>query len=191
MRKIGSKHDEEKKHKRNQLIIGVILILVMFGSVFGIIVGSFGKEDNTKTEYNGFEFTKQNERWLLNIGDFQFVFRYNPYEVEEIEANSSLKYLNNYYNKPLYISSENNEASSEIYMNLESIIERVQSACLEGEKCEGGLPVKTCASNFIIIREGNLDNITQKENCVFIYGSQENLTKVSDEFLFQIMGVRQ
>lgn len=191
MRKISSKDSEEKRQKRNQLIIGVILIFVMFGSVFGVIVGSFGKGGSTKAKYNGFEFIKQNERWMLTIGDFQFAFRYNPYEVEEIETNSSLKYLNNYYNKPLYFSSENSEASSEIYTNLGSIIERAQSACLKGEKCEGGLPVKDCINNFIIIREGDLDNITQEENCVFIYGSQENLTKVSDEFLFQIIGIRQ
>ncbi len=191
MRKISSKYSEEKRQKRNQLIIGVILILVMFGSVFGIIVGSFGEEDNTKVKYNGFEFIKQNERWLLNIGDFQFVFRYNPNEVEEIETNSSLNYLNSYYNKPLYLSSENSEAVSEIYINLEQVIQRVQSACLEGEVCEGDLPVKDCTSNFILIRESNSDSITQEENCVFIYGSQENLTKVSDEFLFQIIGIRQ
>ena len=192
MRKIVSKQEEGKKQKRNQLIIGIILIIVMFGSTFGIIVNSFGKENsNTKVKYNGLEFTKQNERWFVNIGDFQFSFKYNPYEVEEIGKDSGLKYLNNYYNKPLYLSSQNTEASSEIYTNIEGIAQRVQGACLEEENCEGNLPVKNCTSNFIIIKESDSNEIKQEENCVFISGTEENLTKISDEFLFQIIGVRQ
>ncbi len=190
MRKISSRHAEEKKQKRNQIIVGIILIFVMLGSVFGIIVGSFEKEDNSKINYNGFEFAKQNNRWILNIGNFNFIFQYNPYQVEEINS-ENLKYLDNYYNKPLYISSESNEAISEIYINLKQIAQRIQFACINEKECEGDLPVKTCEDNFIIIKKGNSSEIVQDENCVFIKGAEENLTEISDEFLFQITGIRQ
>jgi len=188
MKRIKSKRREAKKQKRNQIIIGSILIFVMFGSVFGILAGSFGKEDTTKINYNGYEFVNQNSLWFVNIGNFNFAFRYNPYEVEE--SDSELKYLNNYDNKPLYISSDNNEATSEIYANLNQIAQRIQFACLEKEKCEEDLPVKTCENNFIIIKENNSSEIIQDNNCVFIQGAQENLTKLSDEFLFKIIGIR-
>lgn len=190
MRKLKSKHTETKKHRRNQITIGVILIFVMFGSVFGIVVGSFGKEnDSKKINYNGYEFIKQNNFWVLNLGDFQFAFKYNPNEVEKID--SELEYLNHYYDKPLYISSENSEATSEIYTNLNQIVQRMQSACLEKEGCEENLPVKTCENNFIIITKSNETKIIQNESCVFIQGAEENLTKISDEFLFKIMGIRE
>jgi hypothetical protein len=187
MKRLKAKSSEAKKQKKNQIIIGVILIIVMFGSVFGVIVGSFGKKESAKTDYNGFEFIKNNNFWILEIGDFEFVFRYNPYQVDEIPAN--LSFLNNYYNKPLYISSEYPEATYEIASNLEQVTLRMQNACLE-EDCEEDQPTKTCEDNFIIIEEKNETSIIQDNNCVFIRGPQENLTKISDEFLFRVLGVR-
>jgi len=192
MRKITSKYKEDKKKKRNGIIVGVILIGVMFLGIFGYsFQGKNDEEDNAKKiNYNGFEFVEQNGFWFTNIGNSQFVFRYNPQQVEEIT--SELKYLDNYYGKPLYISSENSEAELEIYRNLfyqNQIVQRMQSACLE-EACDGNLPVKTCEDNFIIIKENNTNEIIQEENCVFIKGRQENLTKITDEFLFKILGIR-
>ena len=189
MKRLKAKSSEAKKQKKNQVIIGVILIIVMFGSVFAVIVGSFGAEKNSnKIEYNGLEFIKQSNFWILEIGDFDFIFKYNPNEVQEIET--EVKYLNNYYNKPLYISSDDSRATSEIVSNLNQVTLRMQNACFEEEVCEEDIPPKTCEDNFIIIEEKNQTNIIQEENCVFIQGPKENLTMISDEFLFHILGIR-
>jgi len=188
MKRLKSKGSEAKKQKKNQTIIGVILIIVMFGSVFGIFFGSWGGRESSKVDYNGFEFIKENNFWTLKIGDFNFIFTYNPNEVQEIET--EVKYLNNYYNKPLYISSENSEATYEIFSNLNPVVLRIQNACLNESDCEEDLPIKTCENNFIIIEEKNQTNIIQDNNCVFIQGPQENLTQISDEFLFNILGIR-
>ena len=189
MKRLRAKGSEAKKQKKNQTIIGIVLIFVMFGSVFGVIVGSFGnREDSSKVEYNGFEFIKQSNFWILELGDLDFMFKYNPNEVEKID--SELKYLNHYYDKPLYISSENNEATYEIASNLDQITLRMQNACLNETNCKEDLPLKTCEDNFIIIEEKNQTNIIQDNNCVFIQGPKENLTMISDEFLFHILGIR-
>ena len=187
MRKIISKQNKEK---RNQIIVGVVLIFVMFGSVFGVIVGSFGQKDNKqKVNYNGFEFVKQNDFWFTDNGNLNFVFKYNPEQVDRID--SKLNHLENYYGKPLYVFSENREAELEIYRNLEQIVQRMQPACFEDEVCEENLPVKTCEDNFIIIKESDAAEINQNQSCVFIYGGQENLTKITDEFLFKVLGITQ
>ena len=190
MKRLKAKSSESKKQRKNQIIIGSILIFVMFGSVFGVIVGSFGadKENSNKVEYNGLEFIKQSNYWILEIGDFNFIFKYNPNEVQEIET--EVKFLNNYNGKPLYISSENSGATSELVSNLNQIALRMQNACLNETNCEEDRPTKTCEDNFIIIKENNFTNIIQEDNCVFIQGPQENLTMISDEFLFHILGVR-
>ncbi len=188
MKRLKSKGSEAKKQKKNQTIIGVILIIVMFGSVFGIFVGSWGDRENSKIDYNGFKFIKENNFWILEIGDFQFAFKYNPNEVSEI--NTEAKYLNNYYGVPLYISSDYPESTYEIVSNLDQIVLRIQPACLNESACEEDLPTKTCEDNFIVIEEKNETNIIQDNNCVFIQGPQENLTMISDEFLFHILGVR-
>ena len=161
----------------------------MFGSVFGVIVGSLGdRESSNKVVYNGFEFIKQSNFWILEIGDFEFVFTYNPNEVQEIET--EVNFLNNYAGKPLYISSEDSRATSEIASNLKQIALRMQPACFNKSDCGQDIPSKTCEDNFIIIEEKNQTNIIQEENCVFIQGPKENLTQISDEFLFNILGIR-
>jgi len=192
MRKILSKEEEAKKTRRNQFLIGGAMILVMFASVLGYSLSREQTNSTEKITYNGIEFTKQSGLWAAQIGGYQFFFEYNPQETERV--NSALNPLKNYANKPLYIYSENIEASSEIYRNLfyqSKIVERVNPACIEGGKCEGNDPIKTCESNFIIIRESNsTKSIRQNNSCVFIEGDMGNLTKLSDEFLFKIIGVQ-
>lgn len=191
MRKIISK---QKQGKRKQFIVGIVLIFIMFGSIFGVIVGSFGKKDNEqKVSYNGFDFVKQNNFWFTGKGNLNFVFKYNPTEVERIY--SELKGVEDYYGKPLYIFSEDREAEIEIYRNLDQIAQRIQPACFEdgddSEKCEENWPVKTCEDNFIIIKESDVAKIIQNKSCVFIYGEQGNLTKITDEFLFKMLSITQ
>src|SRR3989338_10784980 len=154
MRKILSKSEQEKKRKINSIIIGVILMIVMFGSVFGIVVGSLGQNSSgkTKIEYNEYKFFNENGLWKVSIGEINFIFRYFP--TETTDTTNILKNVNNYYNKPLYVYSEEAESEIEIYRNFQQIAPRIQSACFSKEKCEGDFPIKTCADNFIIIQEG-------------------------------------
>jgi hypothetical protein len=189
MREIESKKEAEKRNKKNQWIIGGILIIIMFGSTFGIIVDSFGKNNSNtgKVEYNGYKFTNQNDYWTTTVGSYNFVFKYNPTQVEKI--NSSLRYVNNYSGVPIYISSEDYISEVEIYQNLGNIVQRFQRACLEEKGCAENVPIKDCSNNFIIIRKANESNIYQNQSCVFIEGPQENLTAITDEFLFKILGM--
>ena len=190
MRRIVSKHEEGRKRRRNQITIGIILIFVMVIGTLGFALqgfGGFGEEDDgsvNNIEYNGFEFVNQNGLWVLG----NFIFKNVPQQVEDIGFVSST--INDYQGKPLYIDSENQEAELEIFINLGNIALRTQKACIEKIGCEEGLPVKTCADNFIIIKESNISNILQQDNCVFIEGVSGDLTKLTDQFLFKILGVR-
>jgi hypothetical protein len=189
MRKIISREQAAKTKKRNNLILAGILIIIMFGSVFAVIVGSFGNNSNTdeKVTYKGYEFVSSNGFWTTKIGDYSFAFQYNPEQVEKVS--STVDYSNKYQGKTLYFSSENPYAISEIYRNLDQIVGRFQEACLNETGCKENLPIKNCSNNFIVIRESNFTNILQDENCVFIEGNFENLTSITDEFLFKTLGV--
>ena len=75
-------------------------------------------------------------------------------------------------------------------MNQNQIILRMQLACLEGEECvDDELVGKTCEENFIIIQEADVTEVVQEDNCVFIRGPAEELTKITDGFLLKIIGV--
>lgn len=196
-----SKSEEKKKQKRNQTIVSVFLVVVLFGSVFGVIVNSFGSGENSqRVIYNGLEFTEQNGFWVLENKNTEFVFKYNPNEIEKIDSN--INALESYYNKPLYVYSDSEEAEIEVYRNLfynVQIAQRVQRACLNDTNisvgveldCEESLPLKTCDDNFVIISKSDKPGIVQDKSCVFIIGDEENLTRITDEFLFKILNIRQ
>ena len=192
MRKIISRGNEEKKRRRNQFLVGGVLIFVMLTSVIGY---SFIKDQSSNGSsvqmiYDGYTFTQTSGFWNVKIGNSQFSFKYNP--VEAPKTSSILNPLGNYQNKPLYIYSENQAAATEIYKNLfyqNQIAQRVQDACIEGENCSNNAPIKTCQDNLIIIKESSNTGITQNNNCVYIEGKMENLTMLSDSFLYKIIGV--
>ncbi len=192
VRKIVSKEAEDKKRKKNSLIIGLALIGLMVLSSVGY---SFISQDNptgssgNKINYNGFEFVNNNGLWTLNLGNFNFIFKHNPKEITPVNS-SGLNLLNRYVGNPLYISSESTEAELEIYSNLDSAVLRRQYACLEGRNCTNEqFPIKTCSDNFIIIEKSSTSEIIQDNNCVFIKGPEENLALLTDEFLFKILNI--
>ena len=190
MRRILSKEDHAKKQRRNNLIIGGILIVVMLFSVLGY--GFLNTEEygsSSEVKYGEYEFIRQNSFWILELGLYQFGFRNGPGDTSA-EIESSLKTIDNYEGKPLYISSDFSEASSEISINLGQIVQRIQFACLNETDCEEDFPIKDCTENFIIISEGNSSKIRQDRNCVFIETEFENSLQVVDEFLFNIIGVK-
>ncbi len=203
MRKLSSKKEEAKKRKRNQIIIGVILVVVMFGSVFGLATLNFDNPDesNANINYEGYEFINQGSYWYLTIGGEEYGFQYNPYQIQESFnlTTENLRYLNAYSNAPLYINSFSNvNAEVELVRVFNRVALRIQKACLSDNSTETGtsedclqdLPIKDCSSNFIIVREGEQERIYQEENCVFIEGSIENLIKLTDDYLYRIMGIK-
>jgi hypothetical protein len=191
MRRIVSKTEKKKKQRINQIIVGGVLIVIMFMSVLGYaFYGQTDSEDSTKKLiYGDYEFLISNGYYLLNLGNYQFGFRTNPKEsLGEIQGN--LNKLNAYSNKPLYIFTEDPQASNEIGINLGNMAQRIQFACLEEENCEENLPIKNCSDNFISISKSEENLIKQEENCVFIEGKEEELIKVVDEFLYHVIGVK-
>ncbi|HLA23526.1 MAG TPA: hypothetical protein VJZ93_03270 [Candidatus Nanoarchaeia archaeon] len=193
MRKITSKHDEEKKQRRTRLVLGFFLIFIMLFSTLGYAFSYISNQatQNTQTaetiNYNGFQFTNQNGFWISSVNGNSFILRNNPNEVPEII--SKLNGISSYKNKPLYIFSESIEAESEIRTNMAIFSERIQNACIEGASCEGNFPIKNCNDNLIIIKKGEQESVTQENNCVYIIGKQENLGKLADRFLLNIFGI--
>ena len=196
MRKISNKKKKALRQKRNNFILSVVLIIIMLGSTFGVIINSFGKKSSyEEIQYNGFLFYKNNNYWFTNINDMVFIFKYNPIEITENIINGKFMELSEYKNKPLYIYSENEEATLEIRRNLEDIVQRIQFACPENNltanaKCDESWPIKSCDDNFIIILNNNEQLINQNNKCTFIINSEDNLVKTADEFLFNILNIR-
>ena len=183
MRRIISKETEAKRQKRNQKMLGAFLLFIMFFSVVAYSFQTLTRDlenqnpEAKKIDYNGFEFTEQNGFWVLNKDGNSFIFKFNPNQVERI--NAELNSLESYYNKILHLNSESLEAESEIRVNLAGFVSKIEKSLNE-----------TCDGNTIVIKEGNESMIRREKNCVFIEGNAENLGKLADEFLFNILEVR-
>src|SRR3989344_1575313 len=188
MRRLKPKSEEDSKKRTTQFIVGGILIFIMLFSTLGYAFGGGSGGTSNAVKYNGYIFENVNGLWVLDKGGINFVFLYNPKETNDIV--STVKPINNYYSKPIYYSSKNNDATYELGRNLESVALRFLPACVEGEECEGDLPIKNCEDNFIIIEESDTNEIIQDNNCVYLKGNQEEMVKVVDEFLFKILGVK-
>jgi len=189
MRKLESKEEEAKKKKRNQLILSVILVsvIVLSSLSFAFQNKSLGTDTSTSSNqvtYNGYKFTSQGGLWILG----NFVFTYLPKDVPDI-GNITVK-TNNYQSQPVYVYSEDSSARIELSANMAQIALRVQDACPEKTNCTGDIPEKTCSDNFIIIKESNINEIKQENNCIFIQGQSQDLVGLVDQFLFKILGVR-
>lgn len=193
MRKLESKKIKRNRDRRNQILVGFFLLILMVFSVLGFAIqfglGGSQQEDSQSNvvEYNGFEFSYVNGFWVLG----SFAFRNNPYQTSQINIEGNLNGAYHYEDRPLFLSSESPEARNEIIVNLGLISTSVDSACLEGEICEGDYEIKSCeGDNFIIIKESVNNVIRQKGSCVFIDGASEDLTEVTDEFLFKVLGIK-
>ena len=119
IRKIISKEDEEKRRKRNSIIVGIILVSIMVLSTVGYGFGTnFGQNSNSATtlNYNGYDFIYSNGLWIVNVSENTFGFASNPNEVYNISSETGI--LTDYSGKILYLYSENSEAESEILRNL-------------------------------------------------------------------------
>lgn len=198
MKRFVSKHEKARKEKRKQAIIGISLTVLMFLSVmgfafqFGTGVGNGQEEipEQDRVVYNGVEFVYNNGFWTVG----GFAFRHNPEEVPNIEPEGELKNIFSYEEEPLYIYSESSEARSEINVNLRPIVSGLSSGCpedIEEGICPEETPVKSCdEDNFIIIREDTESTIRQENRCVFIEGPSEDLTLLTDQFLFKLLEIR-
>ena len=193
MRRIIPKHEEVRKKKKNQFIVGGVLIFIMIFSMLGYafqsqIFNSSTPSTNANVTYNGMTFTNENGFWATVYDNERLSFSYLPSQIFESNLTNFTKSLGDLKDKPLYISSEDHNAESEMRFNLLPFAEKIESACLEGEECQGE-QIKDCTDNFIVLREG-AEGVVQEQNCIFISGSGENLIKLADNVLFKLFGVR-
>ena len=192
IRRLTSKEEERKKAKKNQLIIGVALVGLMVLSTFGIIVNSFGEEENTEEiNYNGYVFEESSGIYSISLGDSDFYFRSNPLELKNIDYSSNYsKLIIDYLSQSIYIDSTDQTIYAELYQNLFPFAQKIQPACINESTCpSANYPIKDCQENIIIIRESENNNSYQEENCIFIEGKKENLIKLTDKFIFKLIGL--
>lgn len=192
MKKIISYEEKEKKTKINQIIIGLLLILLMIFSTIGFAF-SFKEEKNNqeKIEYDNVEFIRDSSGyWMFELDGNKFYTVYNPQEISDIKISINKK-IDDYNNKPLYFVGEVGEGFSELYRSLSNYAVRIGNACLENN-CKNDYPIKSCDNDNIIIIEKveKEEGIIIQKNCVYIKTKDINEAKYADAYIFNLFGIR-
>lgn len=189
MRKIQTAQEIEKKRKRNNLILAIIMILLIGVSSLGYAIMS--REDTTSTQntavYGGLKFEKSNNYWATQVNGKIFYFNFLPQELENISIIGNYSF-ESYYQQPAYIINLNPAVNGLMYA-LQDISLRVQEACIQGQNCSNQeLPVKTCEDNVIVFRNANLNitKVTKDKNCVFIDG---NFFEGTDKLVYRMLNI--
>ena len=191
MRKIQTKVELDKKKKKNQILVGVVMIGLLLVSTLGYsLMSSDEDEEEFETNELGIDFFKENGFWKFTSGKDTFGFQNLPSEISDVDVNISSN-LGIYSGQPLYFVNPN-EGVSEILNNIGQYILRYQEACVDsgiGENenlCEGNLPTKNCENNLIIFEEGDETRVYQDGNCIYIVG---DAVEGADAFLYKLLSI--
>jgi len=190
MRKLQTKAVQNKQKRINNILLGIAMIAILVFSTAGFAL--FNKDDATEQEaqtinINGYNFQKQDNVWLAQIGNEFKAFYHLPTEIDNVSINITNEMLN-YVNKPLYMVNAE-QAKNQIDSNLlPDYVLRTQNACIDEEECIGDYPTKNCTTdNVIIYKEKNATtNVYQEENCIYITGDS---IKGTDKFLLKIFEI--
>jgi hypothetical protein len=202
MRKIVRKDVREKQRRINQIIIGIVLILLMvfssLGFAFSNNLGSDGSGEDISSEslgtyeHNGITFTDTNGLWFFTYAGIEYAMLYGPWELMTIPIVNGLT-IDSYRGKPLYIIGGNGDGAQEITLNLQNQVSRIQEACLEDDLCDGDFPIKDCLyDNIVIIKaseEGEIGTVQQDANCVYITSEHFEQVQYADAFLYSLLGI--
>ncbi len=189
MRKILTREERERKEMMNRVIVGLVLVVIMILSTIGYSFYYTGKSNVKKIEYSGIEFIlKEDDLWHFEINQYEFATVHNPKETENITSFITSNLLS-YQGKPLYFSYDSErKGTEEIIRSIGRFVARIQYVCLD--ECEGDLPIKNCSENIIIIKEAGENLIKQEDNCVYVLAKEGDILKVSDAFIFRILGLK-
>lgn len=182
MHAIRSLKDQAEREQRRKRIGGIVIIALLLLSTIGFalsIVGFGGNGSNTE-EKEGFSHNGQ--YWVYTVGSQKYYFTHHPNEINY--SFSTSKNLADFGNKQVYVDSEITGGLQEIYNSLGAYIGKINEACYG--PCERDLPEMDCSSDsLIVIRESNVESITENQSCTFIDGNMKTI----DAFLYKILGI--
>jgi len=203
LKKIKTREYSERKKRRTNLVVGIIIIALMILSTIGFAMIENDQEITENTVYNGYKFTATGNGWQTTVQGQTITTSYFPTEV--LNVSGSNVYAFDFTDKVVYIAVE---SQGDVYDvnelgNLNNIAERSQFACQPDAEntsfCqESSLPVKNCedvnSSNTarVIVINSNVTEpafYTYYKNCLKINAKSADLKMAVDNFIFKVFGI--
>jgi len=207
LKPLESKEERDKKIKKRNLFLGVIIAIVMIGGTVGWAFLSGDTGNVGQKNYNGFNFVQTENYWQTQIDlqgqKFLLQTSFLPGEVENVTSNFGNLDLNSFAGKGVYIIANfpgERQAAIEFAINLQNLLNRVQFACLKEDANESfciDKPIKSCEdadqnTAIITIHESediNSTTIDYNSGCLTIAGTAGDVIRAMDKGIFSMFGV--
>lgn len=185
----------DNKLARN--LVTAFIIVLMVGSVIGYM---FGRDSGEILKYNGYKFSKVNNKLLLKVDKTDVWFDYFPSSVEDINISSEI--LDKLSNKIEIDSTYDNnskwkEGIGIAQYDLEQGFNLIGVYLVRGLTTENefGMPVVRCdtATNkvpVIYFKESNQTKVWVEGNCIIAEAKNEiDFIRIKDRLLYSLFGV--
>ena len=186
-------------NKSKQLMLGAFIVIVMVGSMFGVIFYGFNSSHESTTEHNQ-RFTRNGQWYQAEINNQNIYFNYLPSEVEDIEINpQATVMLKNSMEIDITSDPESNLtqeiALSQYYLTNELSNTNTHVRVGFTGNNSFNAPILTCddATNFVPViyfKESNLTQTSFDNNCLTVeIKDAVDATKVKDRLLYAIFEI--
>lgn len=178
--------------KKSQLFMAVFVALILISSVIGFlyIPEESALQPGTK-QYGNIQFYQsQNNQWVAQFNNQQFLFDYLPEDLSSI----TLPQLFTLNNPKLYLISNASDAASQQYLlqkleyNLRTIGKTTITACLAAEDCPD-IPIKDCTEPGILLKKAPENRVFIYESCIAIEGDALYQSQVIDKLHQSLLGI--
>ena len=180
-------------------IMGIVMGIVMFGSLFTFIFFGFGGRSAGKITYNGFEFINRGDHWSTTIDGRPAFFTYFPDDLGFIFVN--LDVINSLRNVvQIDITSDFNDTFSQSISlaeyNMGLTLNNFNVFIRQGFTTEQqNFPVITCedASNFVPVvyfKSSNVTKVNLNNSCVIVEAlTPQDFERIKDRLVYGILGI--
>jgi hypothetical protein len=211
MKKLEVRSEKESKKRRNNLIIGIIIVALMVFSSLGYVIVERTTGSETGNEYNGYEFVKVSSGtyggWqtiLKSFSDKKLVTSYLPQDVLNYSGTGADLFYFSGRTMYIIVSSQSDiQASYDFLYNLNGVVSRMQFACSYDNEnssfCQtSNFPLKSCddTSYSTTVVKIDLNSTTTdykiNKSCYTLSGQEgkgSDFVKMTDNLIFKLFGV--
>lgn len=191
----------QKKRNVSGILMGVFLVLIMVGSIAGII-GVFNAETPSNVvTYNNIKFTKDENGVFARIDGVDYGFVFDPTQLESFVIPTNFSSWGSY--SKVYLSGDPLERISVAFQEFNrfrptyGISQALPSCPVDSDSCaSSNYPIKSCSDAsssvaVIVLVENTSYSSSFENNCLTISGSVVDAAMYFDRAAYENLGILQ
>lgn len=193
---------KQKKRKksliRKEVLWSGFIVILMVGSVFGIIFGGFN-DSSESIEYKDYKLTASQKGWILKDEGKNYLFSFDPKSLENLKVSDDA--INMLKTSPqIDFTSDPDSAYKQVIAQAEYDILSVLSSKNKYSEIgfvsesEYDVPIFVCSREseipLVYLKDGNETKIYTNGSCIIAQSSNsDNFFALRDRIIYSILGV--